>query len=72
MRVGLKAAIMARGLTQRQFSRVAEIPENRVSELIRGWADPTSDERTRVARLLNLPAETLFAEDARIEIRSGR
>jgi plasmid maintenance system antidote protein VapI len=71
MRVGLKAAIMARGLTQRQFSRLAETPENRISELIRGWTEPTTDERVRFARLLGQSSDVLFADDARIEIRSG-
>lgn len=72
MRVGLKAAIMARGLTQRQFSKISDIPENRISELIRGWTDPTPAERARVSKLLNVSADSLFAtEDVRIEIRSG-
>jgi len=71
VRVGLKAAIMARGLTQRQFSRLSDTPENRISELIRGWTEPTADERVRFSRLLNQSAEALFADDVRIEIRSA-
>lgn len=70
MRVGLKAAIMARGWTQRHFSRVAEIPENRVSELVRGWVEPTDAERVRIARLLNQSPDVLFAEGVHLELRN--
>jgi transcriptional regulator with XRE-family HTH domain len=70
MRVGLKAAIMARGFTQRQFSRLSNIPENRVSELIRGWTDPTEAERSLLGKLLDQPADALFDTNVRIELRS--
>jgi len=72
VRLGLKAAIMARGYTQRQFSRLADIPENRISELVRGVTDPRPAERVRVATLLNQDADVLFGSDAQIEIRSTR
>lgn len=72
VRVGLKAAIMVRGWTQRQFSRVADTPENRISELIRGWVDPTPAERVRFAELLGTSADVLFSDDVKVEIRSAR
>lgn len=71
-RVGLKAAIVARGVTQREFARLAQVAENRLSDLIRCSADPTAAERSQFSQLLNQPADALFATDVRIELRSAR
>ena len=39
MRLGLKAAILQRGLSQRETSRLSDIPENKLSSIIRGWTE---------------------------------
>lgn len=74
MRVGLKAAIMARGLSQRQFARLVNSTDNRISSLIQGWAQPSPQERDRFAQLLNQPSDVLFGDDVdvRLECRSAR
>lgn len=52
MRVALKAAIFASGRTQRQIAAATGIPENRLSEVVRGWTDPRADEQRRLIRVL--------------------
>jgi plasmid maintenance system antidote protein VapI len=70
MRLALKTTILARFGTQREFARASSIPENRLSALVRGWTQPTDDERARVARMLGAPAERLFPEGRQVEVRS--
>jgi transcriptional regulator with XRE-family HTH domain len=72
VRAGLKAAIVARGLSQRQLSRLANITENRISEIVNGWVEPTKDERGRLAGLLQQSPDALFDPHASVEIRSAR
>jgi plasmid maintenance system antidote protein VapI len=72
VRIGLKAAIMGKGWTQREFSRVSGCPENRLSELVRGWTDPTPMERARFVKLLQQPEDALFNADTHLELRSVR
>lgn len=48
-RVALKVAILAAGLSQRRVAHVCGIPENRFSEIVCGWLDPT---RAEVAAIL--------------------
>jgi transcriptional regulator with XRE-family HTH domain len=74
MRVGLKAAILARGLSQRQFARLADSSENRVSMLVRGYVQPTEAERAAFTKLLRQSEDVLFGEhvDVRLECRSLR
>jgi len=74
MRLGLKAAILARGMSQRQFARLANSNQNRVSSLIQGWVQPSPQERERFAQLLNQSVDALFADDVdvRLERRSTR
>jgi hypothetical protein len=52
MRVALKAAIFASGNTQRQVAAAAGLPENKLSEIVRGWVDPTQAERAVLVRIL--------------------
>ncbi len=58
--LGLKVAILENGKTQRQVAAEAEIPETRLSSIVRGWATPTEEERSRLAKVLARPAALLF------------
>ena len=49
MRIGLNAAILQRGLSQRELSKQADILENRLSTIIRGWVEPNAYERKKLA-----------------------
>ena len=60
MRLALKIAILASGKSQRQTAAAAGLSENRLSEIVRGWADPRDDERESLARILSQPAPALF------------
>jgi transcriptional regulator with XRE-family HTH domain len=72
MRFGLKGAILKRGLSQRQLSRLSDVPESRLSALVNGWANPSPAERQKLASVLKQDANTLFDADSTIEIRSAR
>jgi transcriptional regulator with XRE-family HTH domain len=72
MRFGLKAAILQAGLSQRQTGKLADIPENRLSTIVRGWANPTAEERSRLAAVLGKSETALFDPSLSIEIRSVR
>ena len=72
MLLGIKAALLQRGLSQRELSKLGDIPENRLSTLINGWRTPSPDERRRLSTVLRTPEAVLFASDASIEIRSSR
>jgi plasmid maintenance system antidote protein VapI len=56
----LKAAIAIRGTTQRQISITTEIPETRLSHIIKGRLAPTSDERVKLSRALRYSPRLLF------------
>lgn len=63
MRLGLKLAIVAAGKTQRQIaSETKLLSENRLSEIVCGWAAPRDDEKEALARVLNQPVSPLFDE----------
>jgi hypothetical protein len=63
MRLSLKLAILEAGKSQRQTaSETQSISENRLSEIVRGWAVPRDDEKEALARVLKRPIETLFEE----------
>ena len=72
MRLGLKAAILQRGLSQRETSRLSDIPENKLSSIIRGWTEAAPAERLRLAAVLHQPEAVLFDAETSIEIRSAR
>jgi transcriptional regulator with XRE-family HTH domain len=72
MRVVLKAAILQRGLSQRETSKLSDIPENRLSTIINGWVNPTPLERARLAAVLRQDEAVLFDPTTSIEIRSAR
>jgi plasmid maintenance system antidote protein VapI len=60
MRLNLKLAILSSGKTQREIARECEIPEPRLSEIVRGWREPTPQERERLVGTLKQPGEKLF------------
>jgi transcriptional regulator with XRE-family HTH domain len=60
MRLGLKFAIVVAGKTQRQVAAETRLSENRLSEIVCGWANPRQDEKEALARALNQSAATLF------------
>ena len=62
MRLALKIAILASGKTQRRVAADAGLSENRLSEIVRGWADPRDVERLALAGVLGQPASALFDE----------
>ena len=71
MRVALKSFIYASGKSQRQIAVEANITENRLSEFVRGWTDPTESEQRALIRVLGCPA-SVFHKDTVIEARSAR
>jgi hypothetical protein len=70
MLFGLKGAIIRRGLSQRETSRLSSVPENRLSSIIRGWTTATPEERSKLAAVLRQPEDILFDAGSSIEIRS--
>jgi transcriptional regulator with XRE-family HTH domain len=62
VRLILKIAIVASGNSQRQIARLAGIPENRFSDIVRGWAEPRPHERAAIAAALSKPEAELFNE----------
>ncbi|HZO57055.1 MAG TPA: helix-turn-helix transcriptional regulator [Bryobacteraceae bacterium] len=59
-RLNLKIAIVASGKSQRQIAAACGVPENRLSEIVRGWAEPRDREREALAAVLGKPADDLF------------
>lgn len=62
MRLNLKIAIVQSGKSQRSIAATCGIPENRLSTLIRGWAEPRDRERDAIAAALGKAPEDLFAQ----------
>jgi hypothetical protein len=60
LRLPLKTAILASGKTQREIAHETRIPETRLSEIVRGWAEPRDAERDALARALNQDSGSLF------------
>jgi hypothetical protein len=70
MLLGLKGAILASGRSQREVSRLTNIPENRLSTIVRGWIMPTPFERRQLVGLLHRSESELFDRDTRLDIVS--
>lgn len=60
MRLNLKVAVFASGKSQRAIAAACSIPENRFSEIVRGWAEPREHERQAIAAVLGKPINELF------------
>lgn len=61
--LSLKLAIVAARRTQREVSQRTGIPECRLSDIIHGKAEATSDERAKLARTLRKRIAELFAAE---------
>ena len=64
MRIQLKVAIYRAGTTQRRLAHQTDISENRLSQIVQGWVEPTPREQTAIAAAVRAPPENLFAETA--------
>jgi transcriptional regulator with XRE-family HTH domain len=60
MRLVLKSAIWASGLSQLEVGLRARIGESRLSSIVRGRVQPTEDEGDRLAQVLGMSASALF------------
>jgi hypothetical protein len=71
MNIALKVAIAQRGMTSREVSLRTHITEARMTALIhrRGPA-PTKREKTKLARVLKVDREILFASEPIAELAS--
>ena len=61
MRANLAAAIDVRFGSQLAFARAVGLHSVRVNRLCRGWVEPTSTERERIAETLRADMDWLFA-----------
>ena len=71
MRVALKVAIFASGNSQRQVAAAAGVPENKLSEIVRGWADPSPAERQALTQVLGCSLD-VFDRGDEVQRRSLR
>ncbi len=63
MRITLRNAIARSGQTQRALARIINSREARLSEIVRGWAVPTPEERQAIAAALGRPERGLFRNE---------
>lgn len=68
VRIDVKIALLEKGLTQRSLAGATEIPENRLSNIIRGISWPSSTERSALAEQLG---KDYFATEDTVEARSA-
>lgn len=64
MNAALRNAIFLTGESQRAIALKARIPEARLSAIIRGRIEPTKREKRRLAFVLGVDIDQLFAESA--------
>lgn len=56
----LKAALVERGYSQKEFAKMAGLTEGQLSHYLSGYRMPRSDILERIAKALNLPIEALL------------
>ena len=56
----LKDAIFRKGMRQTQVAEKARIHESRLSKIVRGWVEPSDDEKARIAKALKASVADLF------------
>ena len=61
LNVALKAALFATGRSQRTIARRARMSPVRLSMIVRGHVTASEIEQKRLARVLDMPREALFA-----------
>jgi transcriptional regulator with XRE-family HTH domain len=71
MRVAFKIAIINAGVTQRQLSVAAGVPECRLSDIVRGRATPNDAERERLSVFLKRPEHELFPVAVNSNVAAG-
>ena len=62
--IALKVAVIERRLTQREVARRADIPEVRLSLIVRGREEATDDERKALSKILRRGVSRLFPVEA--------
>ena len=62
MRVALKFAVVEDQRPQREIGAAAGITASRMSDIVRGWANPTDAEQSRLAAVLERDKRELFSE----------
>ena len=72
MRLGLKVAILNSGRSQRAVAAQTQIPEARLSSIVRGWTEPRADERVALQRCLQVEADAFASDSQPLAKRSGR
>ena len=72
MRLGLKLAILNSGHSQRAVAAQTQIPEARLSNIVRGWTEPRADERAALQRCLHVNADAFASNSPSLTNRSGR
>ena len=65
-RLSLKFAIIASGKTQRDLSIETGVPEVRLSLIVCGRRDPTSEEMATIARALKTSPAALFEDESQV------
>jgi hypothetical protein len=71
MRLNLKLAILRKCGTQRRAAAICDIPEDRISALVCGWADPNETERDALIRVFGSSPDLLERDPAAMETRSA-
>lgn len=62
MRNTLKKAMERRGLKGKDLAAALGWQASKLSRIVKGWVDPTFEDRKRLAAALNTYQETLFPE----------
>lgn len=62
MNVGLKVALIERGLKQIELSRLLGCDPAKVSKIVNGWIDPDQEMKRKIARFVGRPVEKLFED----------
>ena len=65
MNLNLKCALVARGVPGYRTAQEADIHYTRLSKFISGLAQPTPEEKQKLASLLNKSEDELFPEKVR-------
>jgi plasmid maintenance system antidote protein VapI len=66
VQIDLKVAILESGQTQRAIAAKTGIPENRLSEIVRGWRPARDEEMHRLAAVLGRQVADLFRQPSAI------
>jgi len=62
MNMGLKIALIERGLRQIELSHLLGCDPAKVSKIVNGWIEPDEDLKREIARFVGRPVEKLFED----------